>query len=217
MPSNSQPGDLGRRVAFRRRTLGLTREQVAARTGMAPGYVEYLEQSHTQKSIEALLRLAIALETTVDVLLGAAVERPPGGERGRRDGPVFADLEPRECLDLLARGGVGRVVFVTEEGPEALPVNFVLDEGTVVFRTSAEGVLARQVGQDVAFEVDRLDEPLAQGWSVLVAGRAEPVSDADERARIRVRPWADGERSYHVRIRPTRITGRRISTQGQLG
>ncbi|SDH96608.1 Helix-turn-helix domain-containing protein, partial [Sinosporangium album] len=39
------PGDIGRRVARRREDLGLTREQLAERTGMDPGYLAYLEEN----------------------------------------------------------------------------------------------------------------------------------------------------------------------------
>jgi cytoskeletal protein RodZ len=37
------PGDLGRRVAHRRRDLRLTPKELAARTGMAVGYLEDLD------------------------------------------------------------------------------------------------------------------------------------------------------------------------------
>ena len=57
-------GDLGRRVAERRREVGLTREDVALRAGMNSGYLDYLEHSpDTALTAGALMRLAAALET----------------------------------------------------------------------------------------------------------------------------------------------------------
>jgi Pyridoxamine 5'-phosphate oxidase len=66
----------------------------------------------------------------------------------------------------------------------------------------------------VAFEVDHLDEALAQGWSVLAQGQAHRVTDPAEQAwleeNIAVRPWPGGDREMYVRITPERITRRRI-------
>ena len=43
-PSPPDPGDLSRRVARRRAELRLSLSQVAARAGMSPRYLEYLER-----------------------------------------------------------------------------------------------------------------------------------------------------------------------------
>ncbi len=56
------PGDLGRRVALRRQELGLTREELEDKAGVARGYVEYLEQGPAEPSAGTVARLAAALE-----------------------------------------------------------------------------------------------------------------------------------------------------------
>ncbi|WP_406405454.1 helix-turn-helix domain-containing protein [Streptomyces sp. NBC_01643] len=38
------PGDVGRRVAARREELGLSRQEVAERSGSATTYIQYLEE-----------------------------------------------------------------------------------------------------------------------------------------------------------------------------
>lgn len=207
------PGDLGRRIAFRRRELGLTREQVAARTGMAPEYLDYVERYHATVTAETLLSLAVALDTTVDVLLGTTVERPPGGPGRNAGEPRFRRLEAGECMRLLADGGIGRVVYVSEYGPEAIPVNFTMYEGAVVIRTAEDSVLAGQLGRQVAFEVDALDETLHQGWSVLLHGPARRIANPAVVSRVQavLEPWAgEEERHLYVMIDPSRIGGRRI-------
>lgn len=206
-------GDLGRRIAFRRNELALSRQQVAALTGMAPEYLYYIEHYPANVAAESLLRLAVALRTTVDELLGVAVEHRPDGraQEGRRN--RFARIEAGDCMRLLAAGGVGRVVMTTEDGPVAIPVNFAIYEGAVMFRTVKDGVVARHLGHLVGFEVDRLDEALTQGWSVLVSGRARRIANPAIVARVRerVEPWAEGERDLYVSIDPATITGRRIT------
>lgn len=210
--SHDRPGDVGRRIAFRRRELGLTREQLASRTGMAPEYLDYVERFHANLAGETLLALAVALETTVDVLLGAATDRPPGARTGATAEPQFRPLEAGECMQLLADGGVGRLVFVTEHGPEAVPVNFTLYDGTVVFRTTPDSIVARQIGQRVSFQVDRLDEAVRRGWSVLVTGYARQISNPAVASRLRavVEPWVGKHRHVYMMIDPSRISGRRI-------
>lgn len=70
--------DLGRRAAARRGELGLTQEEVAGLVGMDPGYVAYLEEYAPRMTRQALYRLALALNTTQDDLLGIGTDVPPG-------------------------------------------------------------------------------------------------------------------------------------------
>ncbi|MFI7445994.1 pyridoxamine 5'-phosphate oxidase family protein [Nonomuraea sp. NPDC049714] len=211
-------GDLGRRIAYHRERLGLTRDQVAERAAVSPGYVEYLEESIGSPSTDAVARLAGALETTVDELLGGAVDRPPG--RGpAAAAPVLEKLDEQECLRLIAPGGIGRVAFNGSHGPTVLPVNFKLHEGAILFRTAVGGPMDQDlrtgvqgVEIKVGFEVDRIDEAQRDGWSVLVQGPAHHVSPEEAAALTGsdVSPWAGGDRRLYVRIIPSQITGRRI-------
>jgi nitroimidazol reductase NimA-like FMN-containing flavoprotein (pyridoxamine 5'-phosphate oxidase superfamily) len=123
-------------------------------------------------------------------------------------------LSPSECFELLEPGGVGRVGFMAAAGIMMLPVNFVVAGKTIVFRTARDTLLALYANAPVSFQVDRLDEALHQGWSVLVHGRAHEVTD--ERAvkhledTTYLEPWAGGARDVYIRIALTRISGRRI-------
>ncbi|MEV5237890.1 pyridoxamine 5'-phosphate oxidase family protein [Streptomyces cinnamoneus] len=213
-PRDVRPdSDLGRRVARRRQELALTREDVAARAGIDPGCLAYVESQAGVVSLEALTGLAGALGTTVSDLLGAGIEQPPG-QGPRALSPALEELPPSECREKLAAGGVGRLVFSTPAGPEAVPVNFRLVGDAIVFRTAAGGALARTCGSDVAFEADRIDDARSEGWSVLARGVAEPVVDPDEQRLLREtadpHPWAGGDRDTWVRIPLRWITGRRI-------
>jgi transcriptional regulator with XRE-family HTH domain len=208
----SAPGDLGRRVAHRRRELGLSREQLAERAGMAPGYVEYLEERAARVPIAGIGSLARALDTSTDELLGGTVDLAPG-QRGAAAHPKLETLSDGECGRLLAGGGVGRFVFTTDRGPEAVPVNFRIMDGDVVFRVAADSSLAAVSDvEPVSFEVDHVDEAMSAGWSVLVTGRVRRVSP-DEFRRLEdlgIEPWAGGQRSVYLRIERGGVSGRRI-------
>jgi len=209
------PGDLARRLARRRAELKLTRQQVAARAGLTLSYLDYLEESTARPTSADLRRLAAALQTTPAALLGAGLGAAPGGDPPARR-PVLQRLTPAQCYDLLAPGGVGRFAFSTKAGPVVLPVNFAMAGRTIVFRTAGDSALSAHAYDEVGFEVDRLDEALCQGWSVLVTGTAHRVTDRGElsglRNQIAVEPWAGGTRDVFVRINPARISGRVVQT-----
>ncbi|MFB4277963.1 pyridoxamine 5'-phosphate oxidase family protein [Nonomuraea sp. MTCD27] len=214
----TRTGDLGRRVIHHRERLGLTREQVAARAEMSPGYLKYLEENADTPDTGALYRLADALGTTVDDLLGGGQDRPPGHGPAMAH-PTLETLEDTECRRLIEPGGIGRVAFNGSHGPTVMPVNYKMHEGAIVFRTAVGGAMDKDLrtgleGVDImiAFEIDMIDEANREGWSVLVQGAAHHVSpeEAGDLAEAGVTPWAGGERHLYIRIVPHQITGRRI-------
>ncbi|WP_225850452.1 pyridoxamine 5'-phosphate oxidase family protein [Streptomyces sp. HPF1205] len=216
MTHESAPvGDVGRRLVLRREELGLSRDQVAERAGVAPGYLQYVEEQPTAlPGLAFWLRVAEALETTVQQLRGGSAGLPPGMAEAAA-APTLSELPPDECLRLLSGHGVGRVAVTTDAGPAIVPVNYDVVDEAIVFRTAAAAAPALAAGREVAFEVDRIDEALSEGWSVLVLGPAAEVTDAAEvrdlRARAHTTPWAGGDREQWLRIRPVRLTGRRIT------
>ncbi|MEV0173503.1 pyridoxamine 5'-phosphate oxidase family protein [Streptomyces sp. NPDC050803] len=207
--------DLGRRLALRRARLGLSRHEVAARAGMAPSYLRYLEeQSVAAPGIGALIRLAEALHTTVTELTGGQAARPPGPGRAAPHAE-FTELTMAQCRTLLSTHGVGRLAVPTATGPVVVPVNYTVLDGTIVFRTRVGTTPAQAAGCQVAFEVDRIDDAFSSGWSVLVRGHARTVTDPEEVRRLDERaysaPWAGGRRALWVRIDPRTVSGRRIA------
>jgi uncharacterized protein len=127
---------------------------------------------------------------------------------------AYRDLSRERCLKLLERSVMGRLAYCSDSGPRIYPLNFVLHEAAIVFRTAAYTTLGTEIdGRAVAFEVDEVDGA-GHGWSIVVTGRAEIVSDPDEAARLRrvadPQPWAPGVRPLYVRISVRRISGRAI-------
>jgi transcriptional regulator with XRE-family HTH domain len=205
--------ELGRRVASRRAALGLSREALGERCGADAHYIAYLEEHPAAPAVGTLIRLANALGTTVDDLTGANAAHAPGTATAVR-GAELRTLDEPECRRLLGTHGVGRVAVFTSEGPAIIPVNYLLAGPDIAFRTSGETALARAAGTEAAFEVDRIDEVAATGWSVLAVGRLVAVTDADELRHLnsaaRSAPWAGGTRAHWMRLTPVRLTGRRI-------
>lgn len=123
-------------------------------------------------------------------------------------------MDEAECWRLLAREPVGRVGVIFDSSPEVYPVNHLVDDGTIVFRTDPGSKLeALAKTPSVCYEVDGLDPVGRTGWSVLVKGRASQVPEA-EAGGIRPEFWAIGPKAHCVRITPTEVTGRRIYRHG---
>ena len=133
---------------------------------------------------------------------------------------VIEELDEAESLRLIAPGGIGRIAYNSRFGPAVLPVNYKWHDGAIVFRTTRHSALDEDLQTGiaggeymVAFEIDDLDFPGRQGWSVLIQGPAHHVESGAERTAAMaagVEPWAGGERELFLRIVPHRITGRRI-------
>ena len=147
------------------------------------------------------------------------------GQESNTGAPAPEHLDETECLRLISPGGVGRLAYFGRYGPTVLPVNYVVHEGTIVFRTAHDSPTDEDLRTGiadaeykVAFEIDELNPAAREGWSVLVQGSVHHVDTEAERASVLkagVEPWAGGARELFLRIRPTRITGRRLSSTHQ--
>ena len=128
-------------------------------------------------------------------------------------GAKILDLDRAESLRLLAAKKVGRLAFLHEGAPMIMPMNFTLVGERIVFRTLAYGLAARAVTTPVAFEVDDIDDFLEAGWSVVVTGTAELLTE-EELGRLRggdaPDPWAGGPRTLFMVIPIDQVTGRQL-------
>lgn len=124
------------------------------------------------------------------------------------------ELDVDECWRLLRRKDVGRLAVSIQNRPDIFPVNYRLDEETIVIKTAAgQKLAAATLGAGVAFEVDGLDEPDHSGWSVVIRGTATEVENLEELLsadRLLIEPWARGSKPRYLRIVPEHVTGRRV-------
>ena len=125
-------------------------------------------------------------------------------------------LSTEECQDLLRRATIGRVAVTVGALPAVFPVNYAVLGDDIVFFTGAGTKLRAAVDHAVvAFEVDDFGAAPDHGWSVLAVGRATETTDPEQLAavrRIRLRPFAGGDRCHLVRIHPEFLSGRRVCT-----
>lgn len=129
----------------------------------------------------------------------------------------FLEIDRDGCMRMLAAasGGVGRIALSVS--PATIrPVNYAFDDQTqsVVFRSALGSKLREGLSSGtVAFEIDGTDPVDQTGWSVIIVGEAEEVTDPVEIERLEdfeLEPWAPGVKTHWVRIRATSASGRRI-------
>lgn len=124
-------------------------------------------------------------------------------------------LSRDDCLGLLAEHSFGRLA-VTMATPVIRPVNYVFDERSqsVVFRTAAGSKLhALLLEANAAFEIDGIDPASRTGWSVIIVGSSEEITNPSEirrLAQLGLDDWAPGLKPHWMRIRAWTVTGRRI-------
>jgi uncharacterized protein len=124
-------------------------------------------------------------------------------------------LSHEECMALIATEEIGRLAVMVGHYPEIFPVNYRLDDFVVVYRTRRGTRLSEAHHHNVAFEVDHLDPVTRTGWSVLIRGMAEdiaarrPDTVTARTQSLGFQSWTD-DASWHVRIIPAFVTGRRI-------
>jgi nitroimidazol reductase NimA-like FMN-containing flavoprotein (pyridoxamine 5'-phosphate oxidase superfamily) len=121
-------------------------------------------------------------------------------------------LDRAECLRLLAGAAVGRIAGTSGALPVVLPVGFALDGDCIVVETGRGTTLDSATSDSVvAFEVDNLHERGHSGWTVMVTGVAEEVTDEGEISRLRrlLRCAGEWREERFVRISSEIVSGRR--------
>jgi Pyridoxamine 5'-phosphate oxidase len=141
----------------------------------------------------------------------------PGPGAGARR--VLERLGEAESLELLAGGGLGRLVYTSRYGPAALPVVYRIDKGSIVLGTWDQVLFDEDLRTGiadaeyhVAVEADQIDVDAREGWFVLVQGAAHHLDTEAEREpfiNAGLEPWVEGVPAHFIRVNPTSVWGSR--------
>jgi nitroimidazol reductase NimA-like FMN-containing flavoprotein (pyridoxamine 5'-phosphate oxidase superfamily) len=120
-----------------------------------------------------------------------------------------------QCWALLRSSEVGRLAVCIANHPDLFPINYVVDHGTLVFRTAEGTKLAASVlGRAVAFEIDGYEPARNEAWSVVVKGQAREALSLHEvlsNLELPLFPWHRSPKPRFVQIVPDEVTGRRFT------
>lgn len=128
-------------------------------------------------------------------------------------------LDEDECRRLLGTVAFVRLGFVTTKGPTILPINHLLHDGDLYFRTETGSKLATAAAEGpVAVQADGVDADHHLGWSVVAHGHASIVTDEALVERLMAydfTPWTGPDaKLFWVRVRFHEVSGRRILGTG---
>ena len=77
--------------------------------------------------------------------------------------PTVEELSESACWALLRTTSVGRLAVWVDDHPDIFPINYAVDHGTVVFRSSAgTKISAALADSPVAVEADGYDAETAK-------------------------------------------------------
>ena len=132
-------------------------------------------------------------------------------------GGSLEELTEAECLEFLRTTTVGCIAFANADGQQLIPVNFIVLDGRIYFRTVFAGRLSglERGHTDVAFGVVHHEDASHSGWNVTARGSARRVEDRATINKVLGNPilqtWAGGVRSMVIEILPRVVEGRKIS------
>jgi nitroimidazol reductase NimA-like FMN-containing flavoprotein (pyridoxamine 5'-phosphate oxidase superfamily) len=122
------------------------------------------------------------------------------------------ELSAEECWELLELEEFGRLAYRLVDEVHLVPINFVADAGSLLFRTaSGNKLLAAALHSDVAFEIDWHDD--RDAWSVVVRGTLHRLHE-DEAHRLDGMPrqsWVPTPTYDVMELQPDVVTGRRFT------
>ena len=127
-------------------------------------------------------------------------------------GGSLALVNTDDCWRLVEKAHLGRIAVQTTDGLDIFPINFVVTDREIFFRSAPGSKLIDITAHpEVAFEVDGRHG--RHRWSVVVKGRAHRLDRDDEiesSGVLRLSTAPSTEKFNYVRISPTSISGRRI-------
>ena len=127
---------------------------------------------------------------------------------------VIQNLSGEESLELLAAKTFGRLVVRRKDDMDLFPLNYLVHEGEIYFRT-AEGskLFSLTLNNDVLFEADNVEGDSQEAWSVVVKGTARTLtSNAEIEAadQLPLKPWLPTLKYNYVVVSPNEISGRKF-------
>lgn len=124
-------------------------------------------------------------------------------------------LDDDACWQLLESQPVGRLAIAVAGEVDIFPINYLVHEGTLVFKTAEGSKLAALAANSrVTFEIDGYAPETGEAWSVVVKGLAQALqkfSDIYQAEELPLFPWNAAPKQWFVTVTPRTMTGRRFS------
>ena len=124
------------------------------------------------------------------------------------------ELTVEQCWELLESNVFGRLAYRLVDEVHLVPVNYVVDNRSLLIRTgSGNKLLAAALQSDIAFEIDWHDD--REAWSVVARGRLRRLADGERRRADNHAEWTwvTTPKDDVIELQPDVVTGRRFRLQ----
>jgi len=134
------------------------------------------------------------------------------------DNPINT-CDEDECWRRLESEQFGRLAVSVAGRPDIFPVNYIVHDRSLVFRTAEGSKLASvAINSAVAFEIDGYDAATNEAWSVVLHGHAVLIEHGPAEERLEALPlfpWNVSPKNRLVQIVPAQVTGRHFEAKGR--
>ena len=128
-------------------------------------------------------------------------------------------LDDSQCWQYLESQQLGRLAVAVGAHPDIFPLNYIVHDGRLLFRTAEGSKLASMaVNEAIAFEIDGYEAETNTVWSVVLQGHSRIVENDDESSQMEglpLVPWNLSEKSNFVEISVSFMAGRRFIAEGR--
>lgn len=120
------------------------------------------------------------------------------------------ELGQLSCRQLLSTHQRGRIALNGNPSPEVVPVDYVLSDNSIYFRTGDNiSEMASDGSQEATFQVDGSNPERRSSWNVMVRGHLENA-DASEEPEELPGPLDIAERPHLVQMSIDEMEGREV-------
>jgi nitroimidazol reductase NimA-like FMN-containing flavoprotein (pyridoxamine 5'-phosphate oxidase superfamily) len=124
-------------------------------------------------------------------------------------------LDDAASWQLLRSHVVGRMGVAVAGEVDIFPLNYLVHDDTIVFKTAQGSKLAAlSANARVTFEIDGYSPESGDAFSVVIKGLAQPLqrfSEIYSAEDLPLFPWNASPKEFFVKITPRQIAGRRFS------
>ncbi len=128
-------------------------------------------------------------------------------------------LTQEQCWEHLTSNQIGRLAVVVAGRPDIFPINYVIYDAEIYFKTAEGSKLAAVMAHhEVAFEIDGYEPDTNEAWSVVLNGMARALSheaELDAAENLPLFPWNTDPKHRFVAIEVSEISGRKFVAAGR--
>lgn len=168
----------GKRIKYKRRLFGLTRDELAERIGAVPIDIQLWEEEQMEPQIQDLINLAAEFETSVDWLIGAIDDCDDSAECEVCDEFMECKLIPH-MQNFIEENDEPAYIHIQMSENEDNDGNFIFS-GTVSAVLSAINLLLKSLSNECGIDYYDIVAWMASSYAAYILEKEDKGESEDE-------------------------------------